>query len=69
MKEERVESWMFSLVVHTPIVEDKGKGRWLLKNDEGGILKKSYNTQRLKLWLPPNEVKGSILYFRLHWSD
>ena len=51
------------------IVEDKGKGRWLLKNDEGVILKKSYNTQRLKLWLPPNEVKGSILYFRLHWLD
>ena len=41
-------------------MEDKGKGRWLLRNDDGVVLKKSYNAQRLKLWLTPNKVTGKF---------
>ena len=41
-------------------MEDKGKGRWLLRNDDRVVLKKSYNAQRLKLWLTPNKVTGKF---------
>lgn len=41
------------------ISEDLGKGRFRLKDEKGVVLKKSYNTQRLKLWLEPN-VKSSL---------
>ena len=41
-------------------MEDRGKGRWLLRNDDGVVLKKSYNAQRLKLWLTPNKVTGKF---------
>ena len=41
-------------------MEDKGKGRWLLRNDDGVVLKNSYNAQRLKLWLTPNKVTGTF---------
>lgn len=36
------------------IAEDLGKGRYKLKDDKGLVLKTSYNSARLKLWLQPN---------------
>ena len=41
------------------IANDLGKGRWLLKNCQTNVLlKKSYNTQKLKKWLTPIKSGG-----------
>ncbi len=41
------------------IAKDLGKGRFQLKDVCGVVLKKSYNTQRLKVWLNPNATSSS----------
>ena len=43
-------------------MKDKGKGRWLLRNDDGVVLKKSYNAQILK-WLKPTSGLNPIFIY------
>lgn len=39
------------------VIKDLGRGRVQLGDSTGKLLKKSYNVNRLKLWLEPNKVK------------
>ena len=42
------------------ITEDLGKGRYRLKDDKGLVLKTSYNSARLKLWLETNPTATHV---------
>lgn len=39
------------------MIKDLGRGRVQLGDSTGKLLKKSYNVNRLRLWVEPNKIK------------